>query len=123
MNLPLCVVFDSASATSVLDFLDWLFSSGDELVSILSCLMSGLMSSPSSKLEDVSGDDDARRLGVEEAAPSTHRSPGAGSRGDAGGGVCTLVLLPDAFLPKNLRFETVFKPYLIAARYYYYYLL
>lgn len=93
------MVFDSASATSVLDFL-WLLSSGDDVVSILSCLILGLMSSPSSKLEDVNGDDEARLFGVEEAAPSTHKSPGAGSLGDAGGGVCTLVLLPDAFFPE-----------------------
>lgn len=56
------------------------------------------MSSPSSKLELVRGDE-ARRFGVEEAAPSTHRSPGAGRRGDAGGGVCTrleaVLFLPD----------------------------
>lgn len=62
--------------------------------------MLGLMSSPSSRLDDVSGDDDARLFGVEDAAPSTHRSPGAGSLGDAGGGVCTLVLLPELFLPE-----------------------
>lgn len=54
------------------------------------------MSSPSSNPEEPTGDDDALRLGVEEAAPSTQRSPGAGSLGDAGGGVCTL--LPEAFL-------------------------
>lgn len=58
------------------------------------------MSSPSSKLEDVKGDDDARLFGVDEAAPSTHKSPGAGNRGEAGGGVCILVLLPEAFLPE-----------------------
>lgn len=62
--------------------------------------MCGLISSPSSKLDDVSGDEDALLFGVEEAAPSTHRSPGAGSRGDAGGGVCTLVPLPEAFFPE-----------------------
>lgn len=84
---PLCVVFDSASATSVLDFLHWLISSGDELVSILSCFMFAFMSSPSSKLEEVKGEDEARLFGVDDAAPSTHRSPGAGNLGDAGGGV------------------------------------
>lgn len=97
--LPLCVVFDSASATPVRDFFDWLFSSGDEVVSIRSCLITGLMSSPSSRLDDVNGDDDALLLGVEEAAPSTHKSPGAGNLGDAGGGVWTLVPLPEAFFP------------------------
>lgn len=89
-------MFDSASATSVRNFFV-LLSSGDELVSIRSCLMLGLTSSPSSKLELVNGDDEARRLGVEEAAPSTQRSAGAGNLGEAGGGVCTLVVLPDAF--------------------------
>lgn len=92
---PLCVVLDSASANSVLDFLHWLLSS---VVSMRSCLMSGLISSPSSRLEEVSGEAEALRLGVDEAAPSTQRSPGAGSLGEAGGGVCTR--LPDPFLPE-----------------------
>lgn len=74
--LPLCVVLDSASATSVRDLLQ-LCSSGED--SIFSCLILGLISS--SKLELVNGDE-ALLLGVEDAAPSTHRSPG--------GGVCTL---------------------------------
>lgn len=73
---PLCVVLDSASANSVLDLLLW-FSSGEE--SIFSCLILGLISS--SKLELVRGEE-ARLFGVDDAAPSTHRSPG--------GGVCTL---------------------------------
>lgn len=68
-------------------------------MSILSCLMWGLMSSPSSRLDGVRGDEDALLFGVEDAAPSTQRSPGAGNLGEAGGGVWTLVLLPEAFLP------------------------
>lgn len=95
-NSPLCVVFDSASANSVRDFLQWLLSS---VVSIRSCLIiSGLTSS--SRLDEVSGDWEARRFGVDEAAPSTQRSPGAGNRGEAGGGVCTLLLPDDVFLPE-----------------------
>lgn len=65
-----------------------------------SCLISGLISSPSSRLEEVSGEEEARRFGVDDAAPSTHKSPGAGNLGEAGGGVCTRVPLPDAFLPE-----------------------
>lgn len=100
LYLPLCVVFDSASATSVLDFFDCPLSSGDELVSILSCFtISGFTSSPSSRLDDVRGDAEALLLGVEEAAPSTHKSPGAGRRGEAGGGVWTRVPLPEARFP------------------------
>lgn len=95
--VPLCVVLDSASATSVLIFLV-LPSSGLDVVSILSCLILGLTSSPSSKLLEVRGLEEALLLGVELAAPSTHKSPGAGSLGLAGGGVCTLVE-PGPFLP------------------------
>lgn len=69
----------SASATSVLDFL-WECSSGEDVVvSILSCLMMGLWSSPSSVLVEVVNGDDALRFGVEDAAPSTQRSLGAGN--------------------------------------------
>lgn len=91
-HLPLWVVLDSASATSVLFF----FSSGEELLSIRSCLILGLISSPSSNPDEPTGEEEARRLGVEDAAPSTISSPGAGNRGDVGG-VCTL--LPVDFLP------------------------
>lgn len=58
-------------------------------MSIRSCLIFGLTSSPSSKELDVSGLEEALLLGVELAAPSTQRSAGAGSLGDAGGGVWT----------------------------------
>lgn len=92
-NLPLCVVFDSASANSVLDRLQ-LFSSEEVVLSIFSCLIKGFMSS--SGLELVNGEE-ALLFGVDDAAPSTQRSPGAGSRGEAGGGVWTL--LPVVFLP------------------------
>lgn len=47
-------------------------------------------------LVEVVNGDDALLLGVEEAAPSTHRSLGAGNLGLAGGGVWTL--LPEFFL-------------------------
>lgn len=57
------------------------------------------MSSPSSRLEDVKGDEEALLFGVDEAAPSTQRSPGAGRRGEASGGVWTLVPLPEPFFP------------------------
>lgn len=60
------MVLDSASATSVLDFLT---SSGDPDVSICSCLILGLISS-SGELDGI-GDVDARLLGVETpASPS-----------------------------------------------------
>lgn len=59
-DLPLCIVLDSASATSVLDFF---WSSGDPEVSMCSCLILGLMSS-SGELEGI-GDVDALLLGVD----------------------------------------------------------
>lgn len=69
----------SASATSVLDFL-WECSSGEEVVvSMRSCLIMGLWSSPSSVLLEVVNGDDALRFGVDDAAPSTQRSLGAGN--------------------------------------------
>lgn len=93
------MVFDSASATSVLDFF---WSSGDPDVSIRSCLILGLISS-SGELEG-NGDVEARRLGVEvsvsassrslfgvlEAPPSSKRSGGA-IDGLAKGGVWILL--------------------------------
>lgn len=65
------------------------------MLSIFSCLIKGFMSS--SGLELVNGEE-ALLFGVDDAAPSTQRSPGAGSRGEAGGGVWTL--LPVVFLPE-----------------------
>jgi hypothetical protein len=61
MYIPLCMVFDSASAISVLDFL--CPSSGDELISIWSsCLIFGFTSS-SNELEAI-GELDALLFGV-----------------------------------------------------------
>lgn len=65
-DLPLCIVLDSASATSALDFF---ISSGELEVSICSCLIFGLISS-SGELDGM-GDVDARLLGVETPASAS----------------------------------------------------
>lgn len=68
-DLPLCMVLDSASATSVLDFF---VSSGELEVSMCSCLIFGLISS-SGELDGM-GDVDARLLGVETPASASGKT-------------------------------------------------